>query len=112
MMQTITEKAKEIIEAMFPLNDEKAGVINGICQKSVEMALTDPELLKAQNLSSNEWINTKDEIPKSNEHVLCITNDFFNRIVEQSWSKGCDQNEDWFKKGFTHWQKLPIKPTK
>lgn len=56
----------------------------------------------------SRWISSKDRIPKNNERVLAHTG---FRMLEQSYSLGSDQDDEWFKRSFPHWQPLPSPPT-
>lgn len=53
-MQTITEEAKKIIQSSGKYC---------LFQLTVSQDITDPELLKAQKIISNEWISVNDRWP-------------------------------------------------
>ena len=67
------------------------------------------EAYAAQKIADKmvEWISVKDKLPEEHEDVLCYNG---YRISSHNWCKHTDQDDDWFKKTFTHWCKLPNTP--
>ena len=55
-----------------------------------------------------DWIPVTERIPESNQSVLCYNG---KRMIENSWCKHTDQDDEWFKRQFTHWAICPNKPT-
>lgn len=54
-----------------------------------------------------KWISVKERLPEKNKRVLCF--DGF-RMMGNSYSSYSDQDEEWFKRSFTHWMPLPNPP--
>lgn len=54
------------------------------------------------------WIDVKDRLPDESEEVLCFTK--FGRIIQNSYQEYTDQNKEWFRDRFSHWQPLPSPP--
>ena len=65
--------------------------------------------LHAQKIADKmvEWISVEDKLPEEHEDVLCYNG---HRISSHNWCKYTDQDDEWFKKTFTHWCKLPKIP--
>lgn len=70
-------------------------------------------LLKEENeilkMQIHHWISVNDLLPMENQEVLCFN--LFGRIMQKSWMQYTDQDAEWFKKNFTHWQQLPNEPS-
>lgn len=64
---------------------------------------------EAYKLKSDEWVSVEAALPEAKEKVLAINN--FKFMRQADWEYGCDQNKQWFKNTFTHWQPLPKPPT-
>ena len=54
-----------------------------------------------------DWKLVTQEIPENRQRVLCY-NGF--RIVDTRWEMCTDQDEEWFRRKFTHWCNLPNLP--
>lgn len=70
----------------------------------LDVALKELSKLKEER----KWISVDTLLPKNNEQVLCYNG---YRMVENSYSIGSDQDAEWFKQKFTHWQPLPEVPS-
>ncbi len=72
-------------------------------------AMNEFATLHAQKIADKmvEWISVEDKLPEEHEDVLCYNG---HRISSHNWCKYTDQDDEWFKKTFTHWCKLPKIP--
>lgn len=59
--------------------------------------------------NQDNWISVEKELPKSKERVLCFS--VGRRINSDWWEEHTDQNIDWFKRKYTHWQPIPPLPS-
>ena len=84
-------------------------VTNLVYREDVLSAMNEFATLHAQKIADKmvEWISVKDKLPEEHEDVLCYNG---YRISSHNWCKHTDQDDDWFKKTFTHWCKLPNTP--
>lgn len=58
-------------------------------------------------MSELEWKLVTQEIPKNRQRVLCYNG---RRIIDTRWEMYTDQDEEWFRRTFTHWCSLPDLP--
>ena len=48
-----------------------------------------------------------EKIPENRQRVLCYNG---HRMIQSSWCMHTDQDEEWFKRTYTHWCTLPVPP--
>lgn len=56
------------------------------------------------------FVDVKERLPEERQQVLCINK--YGHIQYRNWQSFTDQNLEWFKKTFTHWQYLEELTTK
>lgn len=56
----------------------------------------------------SKWISVEERLPDSLQSVLCIIRGS-ERYMVNSYATACDQDEEWFKLKFSHWQPLPLR---
>ena len=100
------EGAEEILANLEAYYDFK---FHWIEKDRIIRAMQEFATLHAQKIADKmvEWISVKDKLPKERENVLCYNG---YRISSHNWCKHTDKDDDWFKKTFTHWCKLPKTP--
>ncbi len=95
MNPQITEKAKKIIEEKaweYSQFDQAASA----CMDGMRIALTDPELLKAQGLC-NEWVRVEDRLPTKED----ADEMGYVHTLHVSWD-----GKEWIRDGIL-WDKIP-----